>query len=152
MDEQRPDFQPCIWTQSANNSKQKLEQVWFAGVHADVGGGYAQTGLSDCTLEWMIEKATDKGLLAIDPDYASYLSIKAKPDPTASIHDSMTGMFTLSKTFLADLGLVKKPQPRTAVSTPTEKVSKCVSLRVGYTPVASIAITSLPIVSTPTCP
>jgi len=39
-----------------------LEQTWFPGVHRNVGGGYPDTGLSDISLDWMINKATDIGL------------------------------------------------------------------------------------------
>jgi len=44
--------------------KQTLKQVWFAGAHADVGGGYKETEAmwSDEALHWMASEATDKGL------------------------------------------------------------------------------------------
>jgi uncharacterized protein (DUF2235 family) len=49
-----------------------LEQVWFAGVHSNIGGGYPLAGLSDLALDWMIERARDAGLeldaLATGPD------------------------------------------------------------------------------------
>jgi uncharacterized protein (DUF2235 family) len=37
-----------------------LQEVWFDGVHADVGGGYPEkeSGLSKVTLKWMIDEAT----------------------------------------------------------------------------------------------
>ena len=41
---------------------ERLPQVWFAGMHADVGGGYPDDGLSFVPLCWMIEEAADKGL------------------------------------------------------------------------------------------
>ena len=50
---------------SANNSElQDVKQVWFAGVHADIGGGYpeAESGLSKFPLLWMIDEATAHGL------------------------------------------------------------------------------------------
>jgi hypothetical protein len=37
--------------------KHRLSQVWFAGMHADVGGGYPQAGLSYATLDWMMDRA-----------------------------------------------------------------------------------------------
>ena len=36
---------------------QRLEQVWFAGAHANVGGGYADNQLSDIPLLWMLDRA-----------------------------------------------------------------------------------------------
>ncbi|MDX8347319.1 DUF2235 domain-containing protein [Cognatiyoonia sp. IB215446] len=34
-----------------------MKQVWFPGVHGDVGGSYAETGLGDTTLDWMVDAA-----------------------------------------------------------------------------------------------
>jgi uncharacterized protein (DUF2235 family) len=42
--------------------RQRLSQVWFAGVHSDVGGGYSRAGLSYVTLEWMMDRALAYGL------------------------------------------------------------------------------------------
>jgi uncharacterized protein (DUF2235 family) len=68
IDEQRPPFKPTLW--SAINpaaQHQSLEQVWFAGVHSEVGGGSADSSLSDIALLWMINEAVDAGLLVV-PD------------------------------------------------------------------------------------
>ena len=64
IDEQREDFEPTIWTPRAGVD---LRQVWFAGVHADVGGSYPpdkQTGnrASDTSLAWMLDEAANAGL------------------------------------------------------------------------------------------
>jgi uncharacterized protein (DUF2235 family) len=66
VDERRMEFPPTLWTSQPANG-QVLEQVWFTGVHCDVGGGYAadpttQTELSDITLAWMMSKAWALGL------------------------------------------------------------------------------------------
>ena len=61
IDERRREFPPTLWTAPFANG-QTVEQVWFAGVHCDVGGGYNETGLSSVTLNWMLRKA-----LACDP-------------------------------------------------------------------------------------
>jgi len=47
----------------------EVEQVWFAGAHANVGGGYAQTGLSDQALLWMMARVQDQTQLEFDVDY-----------------------------------------------------------------------------------
>src|SRR5262245_3576733 len=49
LDEARVDFQPTLWVQrpEAKAGGQVLKQVWFAGVHSSVGGGYDEHGLSD---------------------------------------------------------------------------------------------------------
>ena len=51
----------------AGPTKRPLEQVWFCGVHSDIGGGEPDdvpgiTALSDITLSWMLSKATALGL------------------------------------------------------------------------------------------
>jgi uncharacterized protein (DUF2235 family) len=46
--------------------RERLSQVWFVGVHCDVGGGYPQDGLSYFTLDWMIDRAKVYGLRLLD--------------------------------------------------------------------------------------
>lgn len=57
IDEQREDFQPTLW-----NDRSGIEQRWFCGAHADVGGGYAKEDLSMCTLDWMIGRLQASGV------------------------------------------------------------------------------------------
>lgn len=68
IDEQREDFEPTIWDSKPGID---LKQVWFSGVHADVGGSYPpdkKTGIraSDTPLKWMLGEAQDAGLI-IEP-------------------------------------------------------------------------------------
>ena len=60
MDEMRQSFTPTFWT--GIDQHPDVKQIWFAGVHSDVGGGYVQTGLSDIPLKWMIDEAEGQGL------------------------------------------------------------------------------------------
>jgi uncharacterized protein (DUF2235 family) len=64
IDERRKPFRPAVWKQDPENKMkgQVCEQVWFAGVHSSVGGGYADASLSDIALLWMIKKAEGCGL------------------------------------------------------------------------------------------
>jgi uncharacterized protein (DUF2235 family) len=65
LDEARPEFRPSLWDSPPANG-QTIEQVWFAGVHTDVGGG-SQTGyLSTIPLVWMMRAAQKNGIL-FDP-------------------------------------------------------------------------------------
>lgn len=77
IDERRKSFEPSIWGPKTRNGEvvswepkpgQTVEQVWFAGGHGDVGGGAAYPGLSDLTLEWIVDRAKKAGL-AFDNDY-----------------------------------------------------------------------------------
>jgi hypothetical protein len=60
IDDDRLWFHPTIW--KSCKPRQKVEQVWFSGSHTDVGGGFMAAGLSDVSLEWMVEKAISHGL------------------------------------------------------------------------------------------
>ena len=49
-------------TQLPEIDQKRISQVWFVGVHADVGGGYPQNGLAYVTLDWMLDRAEPYGL------------------------------------------------------------------------------------------
>jgi uncharacterized protein (DUF2235 family) len=61
LDEHRQDYDICLWD-PPEKPTQALEQRWFIGAHADVGGGYADRRLSDLTLRWMEDRAAAVGL------------------------------------------------------------------------------------------
>ena len=84
IDEQRRSFQATLW-EGQNIPGQQLEQVWFAGVHCDVGGGYADSCLSDIPLRWMAKHAMDCGLALDDQQLPAPVTA-----PAGTLHDSMT--------------------------------------------------------------
>lgn len=68
IDENRKDFDRVPWTvgpdaatMERQGGKIWLAQMWFAGVHSDVGGSYIENEarLSDIALRWMLDEATD---------------------------------------------------------------------------------------------
>ncbi|MGD2093322.1 MAG: DUF2235 domain-containing protein [Candidatus Aminicenantes bacterium] len=61
IDEVRSKYRPNLWDEPACKG-QSIKQVWFAGVHSDVGGSYPEHGLSDIALEWIIDEAEKCGL------------------------------------------------------------------------------------------
>jgi uncharacterized protein (DUF2235 family) len=89
IDERRCYFRSNLWgpavqTSRADQALQNIKQVWFAGVHSDVGGSYAYpvSGLSQITLEWMLCEAISFGLL-IDPGKAAEALARVPPPPAA---------------------------------------------------------------------
>jgi len=70
IDDERKTFHPKVWDES-NRAPNSVEQVWFAGVHSNIGGGYPRAGLSSVALEWMYKHAADKGLIFIADDVNS---------------------------------------------------------------------------------
>lgn len=73
---------------------QDLLEVWFAGVHSDVGGMFAEgTRLSDIPLKWMIDESVEKGLLVRPRAYSTLAALKGV-DPGGPIH-KMSKMWIL---------------------------------------------------------
>jgi hypothetical protein len=71
IDEQRAAFAPAVWHQQPGADGQKLRQVWFTGVHCDIGGGYPETSLSDIALLWMADRTRPAGITPLVPAYWS---------------------------------------------------------------------------------
>ncbi|MGJ4949401.1 T6SS phospholipase effector Tle1-like catalytic domain-containing protein [Bradyrhizobium sp. HKCCYLS20291] len=111
MDERRCMFRLKPWNMpqtfasnrfnKAQARPQDTKQVWFAGVHCDVGGGYpeAESAASKYPLLWMIDEAVEAGL-AVNPRTVNQLAwgVQRKNSPfqyvapsiQGALHDSMT--------------------------------------------------------------
>ena len=80
IDEQRGNFTPCLWQDDP-----RVTQWLFAGAHTDCGGGNPATagesGLSDISLAWMIDRLRMHGVLFLSP-----LAYQPAPDPRAPAH------------------------------------------------------------------
>ena len=99
IDEKRRPFAPTIWSQKPDAVGQRLEQVWFSGVHCDVGGGYPGTGLSDIALRWMVDRARSSGL-KLEQDVIE----STRPDPLGEIHESRKAFYRLLPPFDRKIG------------------------------------------------
>ena len=109
IDEQRREFQAVLWDETAREPGQVIEQVWFPGVHSDVGGSYDDRGLADTALLWMLGKARACGLhlradwqqrIAAgrrDKERSFQASVGFKPDPLARLHESRVKAWRLSR-------------------------------------------------------
>ena len=90
IDERRALFLPTLWEKSDTvmrdtDHPQVMEQRWFAGVHSNIGGGYADSGLSDISLNWLMQKAAGAGLCYHEPSV-----IQIAPKATAELRNSYT--------------------------------------------------------------
>jgi uncharacterized protein (DUF2235 family) len=105
IDERRRPFKPTLWEKQDDAEGQTLEQVWFAGVHCDVGGGYRDPSLSELPLLWMAGKASERGL-ALKPDHLVVkqtgfdpakrrAGIELAPDPRGELRNSRTRFYLL---------------------------------------------------------
>ncbi|WP_421998788.1 DUF2235 domain-containing protein [Reyranella sp.] len=96
LDERRAFFRTNLWRPSPDGGPSDLKQVWFPGVHCDVGGGYpeAESGLSKGALKWMLDEARAADLrvdagreaLVLGQAGGGYVA----PDAKARMHDSLT--------------------------------------------------------------
>ncbi|WP_163931271.1 DUF2235 domain-containing protein [Paraferrimonas sp. SM1919] len=82
IDEKRGSFTPTLW-----QADPRVKQRWFAGVHSDIGGGYKENGLSDCTLDWIIQEAQSHGLL-----FSEHMLEQIQPNPLGRLHNSYKGV------------------------------------------------------------
>lgn len=105
IDERRSPFAPTLWM-SQPKVGQVVEQVWFCGVHSDIGGGYQDVGLSDIALQWMIERASSAGLV-----FGEDLLAKnpLRPNPLGLRHESKMGLYRLTPGIDRPIGL--RPVP-----------------------------------------
>jgi uncharacterized protein (DUF2235 family) len=107
IDERRAFFRNHLWRKpsdpAAAYGPKDVMQVWFPGVHCDVGGGYAEneSGLSKVALEWMIAEAVKAGLAVDTAKVAEMLGNKSnkhvRPDFNAPAHESLTGWWHLAE-------------------------------------------------------
>ncbi|MFJ5369065.1 DUF2235 domain-containing protein [Bosea sp. CER48] len=84
IDENRQVFAPELWDETQAPAGQ-IKQLWFAGVHTDIGGGYGlQMGLADLALDWMVAEAQAASPpLMVEPGLIAEL----RPDALGLQHD-----------------------------------------------------------------
>jgi uncharacterized protein (DUF2235 family) len=92
LDERRSCFRQNLM--AAVNETQDVKNVWFAGVHSDVGGGYpaAEGGLAKISFQWMMREAEACGM-EIDSAalHHEIFAVGAPPDALAEQHESLKG-------------------------------------------------------------
>ncbi len=117
IDERRGNFQAAVWVPYTSDRQQSgearpaaaltgpaqvLKQVWFPGVHANVGGGYERHGLSDTAFLWMLAQIDAARLLALDAGCVGAALDISEPYPTGSLPNSRTLFWRL----------ISSPMPR----------------------------------------
>ena len=108
IDERRAFFRTHLWWPPRDPSRPRgpkdLQQVWFPGVHCDVGGGYpeSESGLSKIALGWMLDEAAAKGLLVDEGKRDAELGrggdrAHTPPDARAAAHESLKGFWHVAE-------------------------------------------------------
>jgi uncharacterized protein (DUF2235 family) len=92
IDDERKTFHPILWDALKDDKqKDRMKQVWFCGVHSDVGGGYNEDDLSNIALKWMIQEAKAKGLIMYDKSQKYKNLLSANPDINGTMHNEQKG-------------------------------------------------------------
>lgn len=96
-DERRHSFGPALWQLPQHRAYGVVEQVWFPGVHSDIGGGYVDDGIGRVVLDWMLKRIRALGRdqhidVALRPE-AEHLRVSTVDDQRAAIHESRTWLF-----------------------------------------------------------
>jgi hypothetical protein len=120
IDEQRTPFAPAIWHRSRHpRVDQTVEQVWFPGVHSNIGGGYPEHGLSDAAFFWMASRVSP--LLDLDLDYIVAQADRRRPYALGRLQNSLSFLYRLSTGRYVRPICVKDPE--------TEKIHESVWMR-----------------------
>ncbi|MCW5624253.1 MAG: DUF2235 domain-containing protein [Burkholderiales bacterium] len=100
IDERRCFFRQHLWHPEPSE-RTDVREVWFAGVHSDVGGGYpdAESHLSRVTLRWMLAEAHRFGLRLRGE--ATHRQLRPRravgPDATGIAHEELRGAWRLAE-------------------------------------------------------
>lgn len=145
LDERRETFAPTLWGARGERTKY-VREVWFPGVHSNVGGGYAEAHLSDLALFWMLQQAKAAGL-SFDPaavesvDSPAAIAAVRAAVPTAVMRDSYTEFlksFDLVGRTLAKVKWGAAPRGIAPGQLIHEAVLERMQQAPGYTPVARL--------------
>jgi uncharacterized protein (DUF2235 family) len=127
IDEHRQAFSPAIWQPPASDTEHVVEQVWFAGSHSDVGGGYRATGLSDLALGWMAGRAEQHGLALAEGAFRPTTAgeqpsgiVGFTPNPDGLLHPSRTGLWRLLPATIRPIGTTS-PATESVASTAIDR-------------------------------
>ncbi len=96
LDDERTTFHPLLWDEAEEAEMVRrgevkagrITQVWFAGVHSNVGGGYPEDRLSLVPLEWIMSEAKANGLHL---DEQRMKAVAEESSPFARLYDSRAG-------------------------------------------------------------
>lgn len=94
IDEARKSFELLMFNEGQAGLEgriKEVEQVWFPGVHSNVGGGYPKKGMERVSLHWMMTRAEQRGLHFVD---GALESSRAKANVHSKLYDSRAGLAT----------------------------------------------------------
>ena len=129
LDEHRKNFEPTFWTRTVKTAQagapdrpiEHVEQRWFVGAHANVGGGYASDPLAQRPLKWLMDKAAGLGLVFRDQIVID--TAQTAPLVTDSYREFAHGFYRfISRPFYRPVG----PTPDTGTQATTSRINETV--------------------------
>lgn len=147
IDDERRSFHPVLWNESDEAPRtddtiysERISQVWFAGMHSNVGGGYAEDGLAHVALVWIMDEAIRAGLVL---SQAITAPMRRAESTTGKMYDSRAGLGVyyryqprntqagrLGKPYLGPGGVTMRPKVHDSV---LARISMAIG---GYAPIA----------------
>jgi uncharacterized protein (DUF2235 family) len=140
LDDERTTFHPVLWTEEGERKpagpttidEERLVQVWFTGMHANVGGGYPDDAVAFVPLSWLVDEAVKRGLIFksapfADPDSIKWIS--SSQDKDGRLYDSRSGLgsyYRYGPRKVSDLC----NDPAVGVSVPVPKIHESVFDRI----------------------
>lgn len=93
IDDERHTFHPILWDQSSVEDQKRIQQVWFCGMHSNVGGGYPEDDLALIPLNWMMTAAGSEslGLNGLTYNTSRVEDYEKRAQPTGKMYDSRRG-------------------------------------------------------------
>jgi uncharacterized protein (DUF2235 family) len=107
IDDERTTFHPTLWDESGEDpllpradgkrylADERVSQVWFAGVHSNVGGGYPEDSLAHIPLMWIMSEAAAAGLTfkyRLEASPQTFMHPKTVEDKDGRIYDPRSGL------------------------------------------------------------
>jgi len=128
IDDKRTTFHPLLWDESKatacrHTDEERLTQVWFAGAHANVGGGYPDDSLAFVPLRWMIGEAARAGVRF---NALAVAAVDVKVSPYGRIYNPRAG---LGAYYRYDPRRLDPPRDRQGACIPNPKVHETVVWR-----------------------
>jgi hypothetical protein len=141
IDDERQTFHPVLWDESDSAKAARVKQVWFAGTHANVGGGYPEDNLAYVSLHWMINevRAKSSGGPGLVLNTQKLDVIRQRAEPLGKLYDSRRGLgvyYRYKPRYIADLCNQKGKRyggadRRSAITIKDPKIHHSVLTRIG---------------------
>jgi uncharacterized protein (DUF2235 family) len=129
LDEHRHNFEPTFWTRTVKTGEaaasdrpiDQVEQRWFVGAHANVGGGYASDALAQRPLKWLMDKAAGLGLIFREQVVID--TAQVVPPVTDSYREFAHGLYRfISRPFYRPVG----PPPDKGTQATTSRINETI--------------------------